>query len=84
MSSAASTKIPGRLGWHREINSGRIRRNTFAWVDGRIGYGLNDRNAVLELYESINRLRRQVHLDLVWVPRAANLAGRYIEKKVGL
>jgi len=59
-------------------------RNTFAWVAGRIGYALNDRNAVLDLYETINRLRQDVHLDLVWVPRNANLAGKYIEEKVGL
>src|SRR5580704_13826580 len=49
-----------------------------------IGSKLNDRRAVLELYEIITRLRQEVDLDLVWVPKGENLAGRYIEKMVGL
>ena len=56
----------------------------FAWVAGRIGRKLNYRNAVLNLYETTTGLRQQVHLDLAWVPREENLAGRYIEESVGL
>ena len=59
-------------------------KNNFAWVAGRIGKKLNDRNAVLGLYQTITRLREDFHLDLVWVPRESNLAGHYIEAKVGL
>ncbi len=58
--------------------------NKFAWVAGRIGKKLNDRAAVLDLYETIRRLREQVRLELVWVPREENLAGHYIEAKTGL
>ena len=56
----------------------------FAWVAGRIGKRLNDRDAVLNLYETITSLRQQVRLDLIWVPREAHLAGWYIEESVGL
>lgn len=59
-------------------------RNNLAWVAGRIGNKLNDRGAVLDLYESINRLRERVQVDLVWIPRDANLAGHYIEAVYGL
>lgn len=59
-------------------------RNNFAWVAGRIGRKLNDRSAVLDLYETIRRLREKVHMELVWVPREENLAGWYIEETVGL
>lgn len=59
-------------------------RNNLAWVAGRIGNKLNDRGAVLDLYESINRLREQVQVDLLWIPRDENLAGQYIEAKYGL
>ena len=59
-------------------------RNNLAWAAGRIGNGLNDRGAVLELYDSINRLRERVQLDLVWIPRGTNLAGQYIEARYGL
>jgi ribonuclease HI len=59
-------------------------RNNFAWVAGRIGKKLNDRSAVLDLYETINRLRQKIQLELVWIPRAENLAGQYIEQTFGL
>ena len=59
-------------------------RNTFAWVEDRIGKRLNDRGTVMDLYQTISRLREQVRMELVWVPRAANLAGMYIEKNLGL
>jgi len=59
-------------------------RNNLAWVAGRIGNKLNDRGAVLDLYETINRLRERVQVDLVWIPRDSNLAGQYIEAKYGL
>lgn len=73
------------LAWAAEngCNPVEIRcdsKNTLAWAAGRIGQGLNDREAVLELYESIMGFRQNVHLDLVWVPRASNLAGQYIEQ----
>ena len=58
-------------------------RNNFAWVDGRIGKKLNDRHAVLDLYQTIRRLREHVRMELVWVPREENLAGHYIEEKAG-
>ena len=77
------------LAWAKEHrwNTVEIRtdsRNNFAWVAGRIGKKLNDRYAVMDLYETIRRLREQVRMDLAWVPREANLAGRYIEETVGL
>ena len=59
-------------------------RNNLAWVAGRIGDGLKYRNAVLDLYEKISRMRQDVDLNLVWIPRDENLAGRYIEEKVRL
>ena len=59
-------------------------RNNLAWIAGRIGTRLNDRDAVLALYESINRLRERVQVDLVWIPRAVNLAGQYVEAVYGL
>jgi ribonuclease HI len=59
-------------------------RTNLAWVAGRIGNRLNDRGAVLDLYEGINRLRERVRVDLVWIPRDANLAGQYIEARFGL
>ncbi len=58
--------------------------NNLAWIDGRIGKKLNDRAAVLHLYETIRRLRAHVSLEIVWTPRESNLAGRYIEAKTGL
>jgi ribonuclease HI len=59
-------------------------RNNLAWVAGRIGNKLNDRGAVLDLYKTISLLRERVQVDLVWIPRDANLAGQYIEARYGL
>jgi len=59
-------------------------RNNLAWVAGRIGNRLNDRGAVLDLYNSINRLRERVQVDLIWIPHAVDLAGQYIETRYGL
>ncbi len=69
---------------HEHIEICTDSRNNFAWVDGRFGKKLNDRRAVIDLYEGICRLRERVCLELVWVPRAANLAGKYIEERFGL
>jgi len=75
--------------WATEHGYGAIEirtdsRNNLAWVAGRIGNRLNDRGAVLDLYETINRLRERVQVDLVWIPRDVNLAGQYIEATYGL
>ena len=55
-------------------------KNNFAWIEGRIGNGLNDRKAVLKLVAAINHFRSYVKLKLFWIPREVNLAGIYIEK----
>ncbi len=54
-------------------------RNNLAWIDGRIGKNLNDRNAVLKLMLAINTFRQNVKLNLTWIPRKNNVAGVYIE-----
>lgn len=59
-------------------------RNNLSWVAGRIGNKLNDRGTVLDLCNSINRLRERFQVDLIWIPRDANLAGQYIEARYGL
>ncbi len=68
---------------YEQIDIRSDSRTALAWVAGRIGNGLNDRDAVLELYQTINTLREKIHVDLVWVPRAENLAGQYIESRYG-
>lgn len=58
--------------------------NNLAWVDGRIGKKLNDRNAVLVIKSAIDALRLSVKLEMVWVPRENNKAGHFIEEKYTL
>jgi ribonuclease HI len=53
--------------------------NTLAWVQGRIGRKMNDRNAVLEAWSRINLLRRDADLTLHWIPGEQNLAGKFLE-----
>ena len=64
---------------HNAVEIKTDSRNTLAWVEGRIGKKMNDRNAVLEIWTRINGLRRTVHLILAWVPRERNLAGIFLE-----
>ena len=53
-------------------------RNVLAWLDGRIGNNLNDRDAVVNLMDTINKLRAHVNIDVTWIPKTENLAGMYI------
>jgi ribonuclease HI len=57
-------------------------RNNLAWVDGRIGKKLNDRQAVLTLHQFISTLRSKIPTTITWVPRDKNLAGLYLETGV--
>jgi ribonuclease HI len=67
-----------------EIEVRSDSKNNQAWVFGKIGQKLNDRDRVLKLRFEIEASRRSVLLRLTWIPRASNLAGQYIEKKYGL
>jgi ribonuclease HI len=55
-------------------------QNNLRWVFREIGWGMNDRQAVLDLRRTVDLLRADVHLNLVWVPREKNLAGLYLEQ----
>lgn len=63
-------------------------RNNLSWAIGRasyVGKGVNDRALVLRIKAEIDRLRERVPgMNLVWVPREANLAGHYIEQTQGV
>ena len=54
-------------------------QNNLRWVFRTIGEGMNDRDRVLALRRSIERLRADVALELTWIPREQNLAGLYLE-----
>jgi ribonuclease HI len=64
---------------HKAVEIRTDSTNTLAWVQGRIGRKMNDRNAVLEAWSRINLLRRVVDLTLHWIPREQNLAGKFLE-----
>lgn len=69
--------------WDVEIRTDS--RNNLAWVYGKkVGNKINDRERVLQIKERINTLRKDVMVNLVWVPRDANSAGHYIENKYSL
>jgi len=58
-------------------------RNNLAWAQGgKVGRGVNDRTAVLNLQAEIRAIG--VAFTLVWVPRDENLAGHILEKRYGL
>ena len=64
---------------HKTVKVKTDSTNTLAWLDGRIGKKMNDRNAVLKIWYRINVLRRDVKLTLAWIPRDENLAGMILE-----
>ena len=55
-------------------------RNNLAWIEGRVGNTLNDRQSVMNLLQAINNLRRHVKMTITWIPRKHNVAGLYIEQ----
>lgn len=58
-------------------------RNTIAWAKCRkVGQGINDRQAVLDLQARIKATPVAFHL--VWIPREKNKAGHVIEAKYAL
>lgn len=59
-------------------------RNNFAWIYGRVGKKLVDRDRVFEIKKEIAYLIKRVKLKLVWIPREENIAGHYIEEKYSL
>ncbi|MGD0778821.1 MAG: ribonuclease H family protein [Candidatus Solibacter sp.] len=66
---------------HKAVEIRTDSTNTLAWVQGRIGRKMNDRNAVLKIWSRINVLRRDVKLTLAWIPREQNLAGMILEEQ---
>lgn len=66
---------------HKTVKVKTDSTNTLAWLDGRIGKKMNDRNAVLKIWSRINVLRRDVKLTLAWIPREENLAGMILEEQ---
>ena len=64
---------------HKAVEIRTDSTNTLAWVQGRIGRKMNDRNAVLEAWSRTNLLRRDADLTLHWIPREQNLAGQFLE-----
>ena len=59
-------------------------RNNLAWVGGKIGKKLNDRDTVLNLKDAIEACRSKVNFTLTWIPREKNYAGHYIQRKYQL
>jgi ribonuclease HI len=55
-------------------------KNNLAWLEHRVGQGLNDRVAVMNLLKTIDDLRTRIRLTATWIPREQNLAGIYIEQ----
>lgn len=59
-------------------------RNNLAWVNGRtVGKAINDRARVVALKAEIAEARQWLRLTLMWLPRAVNKAGQYIERQHG-
>lgn len=54
-------------------------QNNLRWLTGRVGDGVNDRTAVLNLLKAINNARRHVTMTATWIPRKQNVAGIYLE-----
>jgi ribonuclease HI len=54
-------------------------RNNLPWVRGNVGMDVNDYDRVLQIKKSIDVLRQQVQLALIWVRREKNLAGFFLE-----
>jgi ribonuclease HI len=60
-------------------------RNNLAWTFGKnVGKKINDRDAVLALKSVIDSCRNAVRVEMKWIPRNSNLAGKYIEQKYTL
>jgi ribonuclease HI len=55
-------------------------RNNLAWTFGRVGRGINDREAVMAIRRNIDSIREHVELKMVWLPRRLNAAGLYLER----
>src|SRR5438105_1995705 len=49
-------------------------QNNLRWVEGNIGFDVNDRERALRIYEEITALRLRVRMQLLWVPRRENVA----------
>ncbi len=58
-------------------------RNSLSWANlsRRLGKHLNDRRAVELLRAELGVLLRLVKMELVWLPRDENVAGRYLEER---
>lgn len=60
-------------------------QNNLSWVRRPLrNRRINDYDMVMRIKGEIDRLRADVALTLVWVPRERNLAGHYIERTLGL
>lgn len=69
----------------KEVEIRTDSQNNIAWVwNKKVGKKLNDRNTVLLLKNAIDVFLRDIKLNLVWIPRADNWAGVYIESKYEL
>jgi hypothetical protein len=47
---------------------------------GRVGHGINDREAVMAIRRNIGSIREHVELKMVWLPQRLNAAGLYLER----
>jgi ribonuclease HI len=70
---------------HEDVEIRTDSKNNLAWVFGKVGKKMNDRDAVLNLKTVIDTARASLkHFDLTWVPRDENRAGIYLEAKYSL
>ncbi len=79
------------FGWAKANGVGELElftdsQNNFAWVEGRFGSKLNDRDAADFLYQIIKKFREKhgIKLEMKRVPREQNVAGIFIEQTYGI
>ncbi len=64
----------------KEIEIYTDSQNNLRWLEGRVGEGVNNRKAVMNLLLAINKTRPHVAMSATWIPREQNLAGQYLEQ----
>jgi len=60
-------------------------KNNLSWFNGQLKKRKqNNFKWILSIRNQIDRIRKQVNINLIWRPREENLAGQYIESKFKL
>jgi ribonuclease HI len=69
---------------YKELQIRTDSKSNLSWAEGRIGAKINDRERVWRTYNEIAALRREIKVELRWIPREHNSAGIFLDAMIPL